>query len=295
MQRLTSQGAANSLDSRTGHRSLAVGFVLALRASGRSEKTAWTYQQALDQLQRFSDRAGMPPPEAMSAEHLREFLLSLYQRGNRAGTVANRYGALRAFYKWLVEEGERRDNPLDRIPAPKLEEQIQPHYTPDAVNRLLVACQGRDTLGLRDTAIILTLYDTGIRGQELCDLTLDALDLKALTLRVKGKGGKERIVGLGYKAAKAIDRYLRKRRGDSPHLFLNRSGEPPQFNTIRLMLTRRFHQAGLQFRGVHAFRRAFAISYLASGGSAEDLRVLAGWDSPQMLRRYTRRPSGSGH
>lgn len=270
-------------------RSLAVSFLLALRASGRSDRTAWTYQQALDQLQRFSRETGMPPPEAMSAEHLREFLLSLYQRGNRPGTVANRYGALRAFYKWLVEEGERRDNPLDRISAPKVEEKVQPHYTPDEIAALLVACHGRDTLDLRDTAIILTLYDTGIRGQELCDLTLDALDLKALTLRVRGKGQKERVVGLGYKAAKAVDKYLRRQsHPDSPYLYLNRSGAPLQFNSLRLMLERRFRQAGLRFRGVHAFRRAFAISYLATGGSAEDLRVLAGWDSPQMLRRYTK-------
>ena len=268
--------------------SLILGFLLSLRAAGRTEKTASGYRDSLEMLVRFSQETQMPPPEHMTAEHLREFLLSLYARGNRPGTVATRYRALCSFYKWLVSEGERTDNPMRRIPPPRLEERVMPHYSPEDVSKLLVTTQGHDLLDIRDLAIILTLYDAGLRAQELCNLSLDSLDLKALTLRVRGKGQKERIVGIGYKAAKAIDKYLRRRAQETPWLFAGRSGHPLTFNAVRLMLGRRFAQAGLQFRGCHAFRRGFAMSYLDSGGSPEDLRVLAGWDSPQMLRRYTK-------
>jgi len=268
--------------------SLSIGFLLALRATGRTQKTEETYRQALDQLEGFSRRMGMPSPEHMTAEHLREFFLSLYERGNRPGTVVVRYGALRSFYKWLLSEGERTDNPIDRIPAPRQEQRVMPHWTPSEVSALLITTRGRSALDVRDTAIIMLLYDTGLRAQELCNATLEGLDLKALTLRVRGKGHKERIVGVGYKAARSLERYLRQRRAESPWLFVARNGRQLTFNALRLTLERRCKQCGMRSKGLHAFRRGFAIAYLDSGGSPEDLRTLAGWDSVQMLRRYTK-------
>ena len=265
------------------------GFLLALRAAGRSEKTATGYGESLDALQRFSAETGMPRPEHMTAEHIREFLLHLYKKGNRPGTVATRYRALSSFYRWLVTEGERPDNPMDRIPPPKVEDRVMPHYTTEDVAKLLVGCRGRDLLSLRDTAIIFLLFDTGLRASELCGLTTDSVDLRRLAIHVRrGKGQKERIVGIGYKTAKAIERYQRRRDDGHDWLFIGRSRQELSFNSVRLMLQRRFRRAGLPFHGVHAFRRGFAIAYLESGGSPEDLRVLAGWDSPAMLRRYTR-------
>jgi len=269
------------------------GFFLALRASGRTPKTERTYRQALEALERFSEPKGMPAPENMTAEHLREFFLDLYNRGHKPGGVACRYRSLRAYYKWLVSEGERPDNPLSRIPSPKVPEQVMIHYSAAIVKGLLASVNARgDSLAVRDTAIVLTLYDTGLRSEELCRLSLGDTDLGALGLKVMGKGQKERIVGIGYKAAQAIDRYLRhsKRVGLSPEapLFATEHGNRLNFSSLRLMLKRRFQRAGIPFHGAHAFRRGFAISYLGSGGSPEDLRTLAGWESPQMLRHYTK-------
>jgi site-specific recombinase XerD len=103
-----------------------------------------------------------------------------------------------------------------------------------------------------------------------------------MTVHVRnGKGGKTRVVGLGYKSAQAVERFLRKRveytyLANSPWLFPAWYGEALTYNGLTLMLRRRFRQAGLEFTGAHAFRRGFAISYLESGGSPGDLRVLAG-------------------
>jgi site-specific recombinase XerD len=265
-------------------------FSLSLRASGRKDRTEKTYVKALDYLQRFVVSQGMPPIAALSTEHLREYFNSMYQRKLQNSTVSIHYRALQQFYKWLVAEGERRDNPIDRIPSPRVEEKIQAHYTNDEIAQVLKKLPGtsRDWRILRNRAIVLTLYDTGLRAAELCSLRREAADLRELTLRVRGKGSRERQVGIGPVTAQTIDRYLRHRRDLSPWLFLARDGGPLTTNGLRMFLERLFADASLDFKGVHAFRRGFAIAFLDAGGDPEDLRTLAGWESPQMLRRYTK-------
>ena len=267
------------------------GFVLHLRAQGRADKTVHTYTSSLALLQGFTERRGMPALPNLSTEHLREFFNELFERGNKASTVSVRYRALQQFYKWLLIEGERTDNPLDRIPAPKIPETLQPHYTPEQLQKVLsqIPPTTRDVTKLRNRAVLLTLADTGLRGGEICGLRTEDLDLRDLTLKVmKGKAGKQRIVGFGAVTAQAIERYLRRRDDQSPWLFAARGGRTLSFNALRLLIERLFVAAGVEFKGVHGFRRGFAISFLDLGGDPEDLRTLAGWDSPQMLRRYTK-------
>ena len=232
----------------------------------------------------------MPALAALSTEHLREFFNHLYQRGNKPAGVSVRYRALQQFHKWLVVEGERPDNPMERIPAPRIPETIQPHYSVEDVQRVLakIPPTSRDPLALRNRAIVLALYDTGLRGSELCGLRTDDLDLRDLSVRVtQGKAGKERRVGISPLTAQAIERYHRRRQ-PSPWMFAATGGTAMSFNALRLVLERLFKSTGIAFRGVHAFRRGFAITFLDAGGDPEDLRTLAGWESPQMVRRYTK-------
>ena len=266
------------------------GFLLALRASGRAEKTINTYTSALAILRRFCDEQGMPELPALSTEHLREFFNDLYKRGNKPASVSVRYRGLQQFYKWLVAEGERQDNPVARIPAPRVPETLQPHYSEEDLRHVLgkIPPTSRDPLVLRNRAVVLTLFDTGLRGNELCGLRSEDLDLRDLSLRVtRGKAGKERRVGIGPVTAQAVERYHRRRK-PSPWMFAAVGSGPLSPNGLRLLLERLFKVAGISFRGVHAFRRGFAITFLDAGGDPEDLRTLAGWDSPQMLRRYTK-------
>lgn len=278
--------ASNLLDDKTAIDS----FSLALRASGRKDRTEGTYLKALAYLQRFLIAKRMPPVASVTAEHLREYFNSMYQRGLQNSTVSIHYRALQQFYKWLVSEGELRENPLARIPPPRVEEKIQAHYGDAEIQRLLkkLPPTSRDPRILRNRAIVLTFYDTGLRASELCDLRRQDADLRELTLRVKGKGGKEREVAVSPITAQAIDRYLRHRDDLVPWLFLARGGQPLTHNGLRMFLERLFASVGLEFRGIHAFRRGFAIAFLENGGDPEDLRTLAGWESAQMLRRYTK-------
>ena len=112
------------------------GFELAPKAEGKAPKTLRIYLQAVDALLAFTAERGMPDFGELTAEHLREFVASLYARGNKASTVSNRYRALRRFFAWLRDEGERTDNPLERIAAPRIPDQVMPHYEAGEVDAL---------------------------------------------------------------------------------------------------------------------------------------------------------------
>ena len=154
--------------------------------------------------------------------------------------------------------------------------------------------KGKDLLALRDRAVILFLTDTGLRGQELCDVRSGDVDREARQVHVvSGKGGKGRKVAYSSDTANAISRYVRRRGGweklgRTAALFAMRGGDPIRINALRGLLKRRCAQAGVEFRGIHAFRRTFGIGFLEAGGDPLDLKELAGWSSWSMLHRYTR-------
>lgn len=288
-RRRTANHSVSGLENST-RKALVRSFLLHVRAGGRTERTAQVYGQTLDMLQRFSDEMGFPSLEALTREHVEHFYLWCREvRGNSWGCILHRHRTLSVFFRWLREEGERQDNPMQRIKPPKVEQRIMATYTADDMGRLLTVTGGRDLIDLRDTAIILVLYDCGLRAQELCDLTLDSFNRSVMVLRVMGKGRKERLVGVGFKAAKSVDRYIRNRNDDARWLFLSGRGQM-SYNGVRLMLGRRFRQAGIgdRYAGVHGFRRSFAVAFLDSGGSPLDLQTLAGWSSPSMTARYVR-------
>ena len=244
----------------------------------------------------FTSRKGMPTLEEIRREHLEDFFGELRRRGNKPATLRNRHASLRAIFLWMIREDIRHDHPMERIALPRIPEQVLPHYSDDDVLTLLGAIpnKGTDQLALRDRALILILCDTGVRGQELCDIRLADLDREARQVHiVSGKGGRGRIVAYSADTATSLSRYLRRRggweqSGKTAPLFAMRDGRAVTLTSLRRMLERRFAAAGVVFRGVHAFRRTFGISFLEAGGDPIDLKELAGWSSWSMLHRYTR-------
>jgi len=131
----------------------------------------------------------MPPLVSLTAEHIREYLNSLYERGNKPATVVNRFRSLQQFYRWLVEEGERTDSPMDRISPPRVPDQILPHYGPNDIQKVLdtIGVKSRDVLALRDRAMIITFFDTGLRARELCGLKMESPEATACLFWSRGK------------------------------------------------------------------------------------------------------------
>ena len=132
-----------------------------LRGDGKSPRTIEGYADSVRQLASFLKTGGFPSLSEATAEHVREWLNELRNRGNKPATVNTRYRGVHAFYKWLVEEGELRENPLTRIQPPRVPETVQPYYTPEELQLVLKSLRGRRLRGIdaaRTRASVLVLF-----------------------------------------------------------------------------------------------------------------------------------------
>lgn len=264
------------------------GFELTLEANGRAATTVRTYGDAVMMLSAFARALGLPGLVAMDRNVVRHFLVSLRQKGHKPGGIHVRYRGLNRFFGWCVDEGERVDNPMDYIDPPQNPDEIQPHYSEQDIETVLKSIGNKSRHELRDRAAVLVLYDTGVRAAELAGMFVVDIDWRQRTVKVTGKAGKQRYVSMGHTAAQAIERYLRRRRSDSPWLWEANGNKQLKLNGLRMMLERRFQDADVPFRGTHGFRRAFAMNHLAAGGGLDDLVQLAGWSTYAMASRYAK-------
>ena len=196
------------------------GFILALGAAARKQKTLIIYEASIRMLSDFARSLGLPGLATMDRTHLRHWLTSLHKKGNKPATVSVRYRSLNRFFNWCVTEGERPDNPMDRVEPPKIPDEIQAYYLPHEVEQVVKAIGRVTPHNMRDAAIVMVLYDTGVRAAELCGMKVDDLHWRDRTILVTGKASKQRRVSIGNKAAQAVERYLRKRGVKSDWLWL---------------------------------------------------------------------------
>jgi len=273
----------------------AASFARHLRAENLSRRTQETYLESLSQFARYLESQGMPLEVAhIKREHVEGFLENLLERWKPA-TASCRYRGLRVFFEWLREEGEIRESPMARMKPPKVPEQPPEVLREEELKRLLAACAGQSFDERRDTAILRVFLDTGARLSEIAGLRYNLeddenndVDLDQGILRVLGKGRRERILPIGNKAVKALDRYLRKRgqhpQKAQPWLWLGRKGRLG-VTGLHQMVKRRGREVGLKV-SPHAFRHFFAHTWLAEGGGETDLMRITGWRSRAMLQRY---------
>ncbi len=268
------------------------GFIMALGAGGRKSRTLFIYEDSIRSLSDFARNLGLPSLATMDRTHIRHWLSSLHQKGNKPATVSIRYRSVNRFFGWCVTEEERSDNPMDRVDPPRIPSEIQAYYQPDDVEKVVKSIGRSTPHNLRDAAMVMVLYDSGVRAAELCGMKAEDLDWRDRTILVTGKASKQRRVSIGSKSAMAIERYLRKRGTKSDWLWLGSGSMPLNTNGLRMMLQRRFKDAGVKFRGAHAFRRGFAMEYLAAGGQEGDLKELGGWQDYAMVSRYAKANAG---
>ncbi len=267
---------------------LARSFERHLRAENKAERTIGTYLEALGQLAAYLRVAGRDGLADARTKDIEAFLGGLLVR-HKPGTAANRYRSLRVFYHWLEDEDEIPASPMAKLKPPAVPEQPVPVLDETALHRLLDVCAGRDFESRRDTALILLLLDAGPRRAEVAAMQLEDMDFGYNVVWVRGKGGRDRAVPFGRKAAQALDRYMRARarhrQKASPALWIGPKG-PITDSGIAQIVRRRGLQAGIEGLHPHQFRHTFAHLWRAAGGEGTDLMRLAGWRSEAMLRRY---------
>lgn len=262
-----------------------------LRAQRISPATISTYATAVAQLARFLEHQGMPTaPPTIRREHVEAFITDLLERWKPA-TAHNRYRGCHAFFRWLVEEGEIRDNPMERMKPPRLPEEPPPVLREVELRALLAACERDKTFaGRRDEAILRVFMDTGAQRGEVLNLSLADVDLEQGLLRVTGKGSRTRLVPVGAQTVRALDRYQRARtkhpRAELAVVWLGKKGRLTESGLAGLVRDRGL-QAGIPGRiHPHMFRHAYAHMMLAGGMQETDLMAVVGWRSRDMVARY---------
>jgi len=279
-------------------------FVATKQTEGRTAKTTEWYRQMIT---RFADYLGAEPTiKDFTIDNARLFIASLQQRETRypnhpwreevegklsANTVDGYVRALKAFSSWLAEEGYTRTNILSRLKRPKLPETMIQVLSDEEVQTILEGINENTLLGARQYLIVLLLYDTGIRAQELCTLTLDNVDLEENVIKVMGKGRKERIVPFGSRTKKYLQRYLttwrpEPDREDNNFLFLSPDGSPLTYSNLSHMIKRLGVNAGIPRLHAHLFRHSFAVRYLMNGGDPMSLKRILGHTTLDVTQVY---------
>lgn len=219
---------------------------------------------------------------------IRKYLAHMKEKQLTARSVARKLSSLRSFFRFLVRDGYLKNNPAEAISSPKLDKYLPKFLTePDAV-KLIEAPKTETVSGLRDKAILETLYSTGMRISELVSLKKDNIDFIGGTIKVFGKGKKERLVPVGDRAMRSIRDYLKSRNVKSETVFLNKNNKPLGARGIRKMINKYIMLSSLRYHvSPHTFRHSFATHLLDRGADLRSVQELLGHANLSTTQIYT--------
>lgn len=243
--------------------------------------------------------AGDVEVDAVSLETLRDWLWQDLQRGVSRATAARRTAAIRGFFGWAVDQGLAAVDPSLRLVAPKRGRTLPTVANADTVAGMLEDLAARagdgDPLLLRDSAILEMLYASALRVSELCGTDIDDVDRERRTLRVTGKGAKERVVPFGGAAARALDAYLVRARpalaarGDAGRaVFLGPRGARLGPRAVYTVVSRELASlVSAETVGPHALRHSAATHLLEGGADLRAVQEMLGHASLGTTQIYT--------
>lgn len=244
----------------------------------------------------FQEQHGrVPEPRDIDVSQLRSYVAYLHECGYARATVARRLACMRSFFRYCNREDICDTNPAKPLRTPRAGRKLPHFLTTEEVGRLLSTPPANKDDGLRDRAILETMYSAGLRVAEVVSLNLSDLDRSAGILRVLGKGRKERIAPVGSFALKALARWLDVRKPD-PHadsddqdaVFLNRFGRRLTTRSIGRMLEKHIKVAGLSTQtSPHTLRHSFATHLLDGGADLRVVQELLGHKSLTTTQIYT--------
>jgi integrase/recombinase XerC len=263
-----------------------------------SAHTVKSYREDLVQaLDFFRTRLGQqnPAPDRLTTRLLRAWLAWLHEQSYAKTTMARRVAAVRSWCRFLCRQGVLTVNPADGLRGPRQDKKLPHFLEAEDVLRLLEAPPGDTPLGLRDRAILETLYSAGLRVSELTGLNMEDLDLAEGIATVRGKGRQERLALLGRPALVALRRWVKGRAivvgalaHESPALFLNKNGTRLSSRSVGRLLEKYLKQAGLDPRtSPHTLRHSFATHLLDNGADIRSVQELLGHRSLSTTQIYT--------
>lgn len=267
---------------------------------GSPQNTLIAYRNDLNQLVKFLEEQDMGPVQSwdqVDKDMIINYILFLKEREYADSTIARKVAATKSFFHFLVTEELIEDDPTATLDSPKVKKQLPRAITSEDVERLLAEpAKQSSPKALRDKAMLELMYATGMRATELVDLDIDDVNLPSSSVRVIGKGDKERIVPIHDRAVRAIETYLRKGRvqflkdPDEKALFLNPRGERLTRQGLWLIVKDYVEQAGLDPNVTpHTLRHSFATHMLESKeATLVDVQQFLGHANISTTQIYTR-------
>lgn len=273
-------------------------FALHLRAQrGLSEHTVRAYLGDLDHLFAYAGRHGRTTLDSVDLTTLRGWLAAMAASQHSRATLARRSAAARTFFGWAVHTGRLAVDPTARLATARVSGMLPTVLAQPAVSALLdtarAAAEGGDPIAVRDWAAAELLYATGVRVGELCGADVGDLDLHERTLRVLGKGGKERVVPVGLPAVAAARAWLEQARpvlagaSSTQALLLGARGARVDQRRLRAAVHRLAASAGVDDVAPHALRHTAATHLLEGGSDLRTVQELLGHASLGTTQRYT--------
>jgi integrase/recombinase XerD len=267
---------------------------------GLSKNTLEAYRRDLDRYASYLRAGGVSDATDVDEAAVAGFVAHLssteYQEGQRyrPSSVARALAAVRSFHMFLLREGDAKENPAEGVVRPKVPRTLPRPLSVSEVEALLTGPSGADPAGVRDRAILETMYGAGLRISEVVGLDVDDVDLEEGSVRVIGKGNKEREVPLGRFAVAALDAYLTRSRpvfvseGSRSGLFLNQRGGRLTRQGTAKILGAAAARAGLDKRVTpHTLRHSFATHLLEGGADIRVVQELLGHASLATTQIYT--------
>ncbi len=262
-----------------------------------SELTIKSYREDLAALAAFLTQAcgGLPAPESLTTLDLRGYVASLHEAGFAKATIARRLASMRSFFRFGQRDGWATSNPAKPLRNPRKPRDLPHFLANEELGKLLETPPAEEPMGLRDRAILETLYSAGLRVSELVGLNDDDCDSAAGIVRVRGKGRKERLAPVGSFAQKALRNWLKVRKlaaalakKPSAPVFTNKFGKRLTTRSVGRLLEKHLKVAGLDRRTTpHTLRHSFATHLLDRGADIRSVQELLGHKSLATTQIYT--------
>lgn len=263
-----------------------------------SDHTVKSYREDLTALAAYlAEAAGGEPPQpgAITVADLRGYVAALHSSGYAPATIARRLASMRSFFRFGQREGWVETNPAKPLRNPRKGRSLPHFLSAEQVTQLLETPPADSPQGLRDRAILETMYSAGLRISELVALGEGDVDFAAGVLRVRGKGRRERLAPVGSCALRALQRWLAVRKvnpreptGPAAPLFVNRFGRRLTARSVARMLEKYLKLAGLDPRTTpHSLRHSFATHLLDRGADIRGVQEMLGHKSLVTTQIYT--------
>ena len=261
---------------------------------GLAKNTLEAYRRDLSQFATWLDAQHRKALISADQADIQSYLGYQFRKKTRATSVARLLSALKRFYRYCLRQGRVKADPTLRIDSPKLPRGLPKSLTEEDVENLLAAPRADKALGLRDKAMLETLYASGLRVSELVTLKLGQVSQDMGVVRVVGKGSKERLVPLGEEAIAWIRQYLKEARPEllggraADDLFVTARGSAMTRQMFWHLLRRYAAQAGLKKPiSPHTLRLAFATHLLNHGADLRVVQLLLGHSDISTTQIYT--------